>query len=96
MTGAIASRITAYAPSPHVNWTDTGGGLVVYDQQRGSYHELNAVGSAIWRALEGGRTREAVIERLAGLFDADPAAISADVDPFLSSLLADGLIRPVT
>jgi hypothetical protein len=78
-----------------VNWTDAGGELVIFDRVRGSYHALNGPGSAIWRALGGGRSADAVVELLAERFEADRDVIAGDVAAFLLSALAVGLIAEV-
>jgi PqqD family protein of HPr-rel-A system len=92
MTARTTTR--RFAPAATMNWTDAGGELVIFDRVRGSYHALNGPASAIWRALDG-RSADAIVELLAGRFDADRDAIAADVDAFLSRALASGLIAEI-
>lgn len=93
MTAGTTAR--RFAPAATVNWTDAGGELVIFDRASGSYHALNAPASAIWRALDDGRSADAVVELLAGRFDADRDAIATDVAAFLSRALESGLIAEV-
>ncbi len=90
----MSSRSTSrrFAPAETISWTDAGGGLVLFDRVRDTYHELNGPASAIWRALQAGRSETALIDLLARHFDADREMLAADVADFLASAQARGLI----
>ena len=54
---------------------------------------LNAVGSIVWDAIDGHRERAALVELLAAQFaDVPSDRLAGDVDRFLESLAAAGLV----
>ncbi|MFZ5670783.1 MAG: PqqD family protein [Pseudomonadota bacterium] len=75
-----------------MSWNDAGAELVLFDQARGSYHALNASGSAIWRALAVSGTVEGAVSRLAARYGAGVEHIAADVEAFVADALDRKLI----
>jgi hypothetical protein len=60
-----------------------------------SIFTLNDVGSRIWELLEFPVAPSRLVATIAGEFDVSPADATRDVDEFLDSLRAAGLIAPV-
>jgi hypothetical protein len=81
--------------NPQVVYRDlaSGQGGVLLHLDTGSYHGVNEVGAAIWKLVDGGRTRAQVVRGLRELCDDAPAGLEADVDAFVDSLLARDLLR---
>ena len=76
----------------HVTWHDVDADLVVFNQQDGTYHAFDRVGSDVWRALARfGRLNAVVAElRLCYLGDAD--AVAEDVRAFVNDVVRLGLV----
>jgi hypothetical protein len=66
---------------------------VLLDARSGEYFELNAVGTAIVRALLESGTREAAIAALCAGFTVDAQRAGADVDAFAVELQQRGLLE---
>lgn len=54
---------------------------------------MNPVGAQIWRALDGTRDVESLVDHVHASFDVDRARLYEDVCGFLSELLNAGLIE---
>lgn len=59
---------------------------VMMDTESGHYYGLDDIGSEIWRRLETPSTFGALVDSLAADYDADRAAIAADVRALLSQM----------
>ncbi|MDE2302811.1 MAG: HPr-rel-A system PqqD family peptide chaperone [Sphingomonadales bacterium] len=66
--------------------------VVVLHLESGEFYSLQGSARAIWEAIDGVASREALIAALAENFDAPPAEIAADVDRFLDRLSEAGLV----
>jgi hypothetical protein len=59
---------------------------VMMDTESGHYYGLDDIGSEIWRRLEKPATFGALVDSLAADYDADRAAIAADVRALLAQM----------
>jgi hypothetical protein len=60
----------------------------------GSIHTLNAMGAAVWHALEEPRTFADLLALFEAAFpDTDPRRIGDDLNALLETLARDGLVR---
>ena len=66
--------------------------VVLLDLTTEMYYSLNEVGSRIWALADGRLSVEAIVDTLAGEFDAERGQIREDVESLLSQLAAEGLI----
>ena len=66
--------------------------VVVMNLESGEFFSLTGTARAIWQLIDGTRDRGALLAELAGDFEAEQAEIAADLDPFLETLGAAGLI----
>lgn len=66
--------------------------IVVMRLDNGDFFSLVGTAAAIWRLIDGTRTRDALIEALAAQFGSDEGAIAADVEDFLAQLTEQGLV----
>lgn len=73
-------------------WRSIGERCVVIHPQRGEVHELDEVGSFLWRAIDGQSTIEQISVRLTEHFEVEAAQAAADTGEFLASLEALGLL----
>ena len=72
------------------------GEAVLLDLERETYFSLNRVGARIWSLIGEGLALGAIVERLAGEFDADRTVIAADTMTLARDLLAAGLVEAQT
>jgi pyrroloquinoline quinone biosynthesis protein D len=72
--------------------TEIDGEVVVMSLSSGDFFSLTDTAREIWRLIDGSRDRAALLAALTAEFEADPAEIAADLDPFLDQLAAAGLI----
>lgn len=76
-----------------VVYRDLQDGGVLLDLESGAYFGVNAVGSLVWAAIDGGRTVDGVVADLRSQLDDAPPGVADDVVHFLSDLEARGLVR---
>lgn len=67
-------------------------GAVLLNLDDGAYFEINAVGLAIWNALDG-RQLEDVVEAVRSDFDDVPEDLEDEVYAFVDALMQSGLIE---
>ncbi len=73
--------------------TDTEYGIVLLDETRGEYWNLNPTGALILRTVLEGGTQEDAARALAEEFDVEPEAARKDVGELLGHLHSTGLIQ---
>ena len=56
-------------------------------------YSLNPSAAFVWERLDGRRTLGDIVEELLAAFAADPAAAQADVESFVATALAEGLLE---
>jgi len=66
--------------------------MVLLDYDRGIYYGLNPVGARVWQLLSDGKNESEIVELLAEEYDAERAAIAADVAALLRELRERGLL----
>lgn len=81
-----------FTPSAAVRTVAVDDNLVLVDQKSGQYFGLNEVGREIWRLLEQGNDATAIIQAIAGQFDATEEVIAIDTRRVLGDLVEAGLI----
>ena len=77
---------------PDAMATDLGDLVVILQIQTGVFHQLNQVGSFIWKELAEPVEFGALGQKAAHLFDVDPEVCSRDIADFLRALSAQGLL----
>lgn len=60
--------------------------------ETGTYYGLNRIGVAVWHLLEKPARLGTICEALVKRFDVEPEQCRAEVEPFLSQMLAKGLV----
>jgi hypothetical protein len=68
------------------------GEIVVMRLDDGDFFALTGTGAAIWRSIDGRRSRDDLVTALAGQFATAPSEIAGDIDAFLARLKEAGLI----
>jgi hypothetical protein len=80
-----------------MTWDDAGDRVVILDARGSALITLNPVGTLLWHALAEPLAPPALVDRLADEFpDVDRAQLDADVQEFVDSLLAEGLVVAVS
>ncbi|TQN37944.1 coenzyme PQQ synthesis protein D (PqqD) [Blastococcus colisei] len=74
-------------------WREIDGETVVLDVASGSYLGLNATGSQLWGALVEGASRADLVSLLVQHFAVTPEEAGRDVDQFLDTCRARGLVE---
>jgi hypothetical protein len=80
------------ALAPHVSLTEAEGGMVVLDERRGRYWQLNQTGAFVLRCLLDERDVDVVATTLRERFPDTPDDVTADVRGLVDSLHAAGLV----
>ena len=89
----VAGRLALH---PAVAWRRVAGEIVLVTPDRSMHRVASPTGAAIVEALAGdGVDRDDLVVQLTQRFSGEPSAIAADVDAFLGSLAAVGILRPV-
>jgi hypothetical protein len=92
MPGPIAD-VTMISRSPSVLTAEVEGEIVMMSIERGSYFGLDDIGSDIWKRIEQPCTFATLIDGLAAAYDADRAAIAADVRALLDRMAEQDVVR---
>lgn len=72
--------------------TEIDGEVVVMDLDRGDFFSLTGTAAAIWRKIDGTRSRSVLIAELAEEYARPEGEVTQDVDAFLAQLKTAGLI----
>jgi hypothetical protein len=75
---------------PEVEWRELAGEVVLL--AGGGEHDLNEVGSRIWRLCDGTRTVREIAARVVEEFEVDPGTAERDAAEFIEALLREGLL----
>ncbi len=69
------------------------GELVILDMNGGQYYALDAIGTALWRGLEAGRTMEDIACEIASGYDVGVEEARNDLRGLVEELLKRGLFE---
>ena len=75
-----------------VSWREVDGEVIALGHESSEYLATNASGAVLWKSLAEGTSRDALVALLVGDFEVDETRAGADVDAFLASLAAQGLL----
>ena len=89
MTISPTARVSQH---PDALATDVGEVIVILQTQTGMFHQLNGVGSLLWRQLAEPIDFEALGKRADALFDGDRDVRTRDIIDFLQALDGQGLV----
>lgn len=85
-----------YAPSCDVIAREVGGEEVLLDLESGTYFSLNAVGTAIWQAIEAApRCVDDLCVVVTDAFDVAAEVARADIAILIGDLVSRGLVEEV-
>jgi hypothetical protein len=87
--GAESVRRLKTAPSVHTRLFD--GELVILDLAAGEYLTLDAIGSALWKGLEAGRTVDEVARQVVAEYEVTVEQATADLESLVDDFVARGL-----
>ncbi len=65
---------------------------VVMDMDNAEFFSLNATAGAVWRAIDGARSRDGVLAAVAEEYGVAETEIAADVDALLDKLRESGFV----
>lgn len=68
------------------------GEAVIMDLATGHYFSTQHVGCQIWRAIERGASRGAIVDTLVSMYDVEPKVASSAVDTFIGELMQRNLV----
>lgn len=75
-----------------VPWKELDNTGIVLDLTSGDYFELDEVGVAIWRSLDGNKTLAECAKEIASSYAIAPEVVEPDVQAFAEELLRKNLI----
>ena len=75
-----------------VSWREVDGEVIALGHESSSYLATNGSGARLWKSLAEGTSREALVALLVADYDVAEGHARADVDAFLGSLAAQGLL----
>jgi hypothetical protein len=75
-----------------LDWLEAGDEVIALDHRSASYLSSNATGSALWKLLVAGATRDDLVEQLLARFEVTRDRAAGDVDSFLGQLERAGLL----
>ena len=75
-----------------VSWREVDGEVIALDLAGSMYFATNASGALLWKSLAAGTSREELVALLVEGFELAEETARADVDAFLDSLVAQGLL----
>lgn len=91
MTAGDTTRLRLRADA--LDWREVDGEIVALDLRSSTYLGLNRTGAILWTTLARGATRQELLDRLTADFDVAREAAGRDVDEFVASLEAKGLLE---
>jgi len=77
-----------------LEWRAIDDEIVALDRAAGEYVAVTGSGAALWPLLLAGTSRGALAEELTDRYDVQPATAARDVDRFVDTLSARGLLEP--
>jgi hypothetical protein len=87
------SHDTRVAQSPDAISAEVGGEVVLLNTATGYFHQLNAVGSYLWRHITEPHTIGELCARAVADFEADEQTCQRDIGDFVQELHNRGLVR---
>jgi hypothetical protein len=75
-----------------VSWREIDGEVIALGHESSEYLATNATGALLWKSLAEGTSREELVALLLAQFDVDEGRAGSDVDAFLASVTAQGLL----
>lgn len=81
------------AQSPRAAWRVYDGEAVIVSPDDSTLHTLNAVGTLIWEAADGGTPVSVIVARIAREFDVSPESAERDARAFIELLCQRGLLE---
>jgi len=76
-----------------VEWREIDGEIVALDRRAGEYVAVTGSGALLWPLLVSGTTRGALAGTLAERYHVEPETAARDVDRFVDTLAARGLLE---
>ncbi len=73
-------------------WREIDGRAVIVQPRTGAVHELNAVGTFLWKQADGRRSLDELALAVSDTFEVEPASARADAAEFFRSLADQGLL----
>ena len=87
MTDDVSHDTVTYAVRGEgVTWRETGGEVVILDEDASVYFGLNASGVHLWRLLTTGASRASLVAALMSRSPVDEVRARTDVDALLAAL----------
>lgn len=75
-----------------VLWRELSGEAVLLDPKAGCSYNLNAVGTLIWKMLDGTHTTEEIAEAICAAYEVEQAQALEDVERLLTEFMKSKLI----
>lgn len=76
-----------------VLWRELDGETILLDPQEGCSYNLNAVGTLVWKMLDGQHTTTAITDAVCQAYEVEPAQALQDIEQLLDDLREHKLIN---
>jgi hypothetical protein len=74
-------------------WADVGDETAILDTAAGEYFGVQAGGARVWQLLQEPVRMAELCDRIAAEYDVERTRCEADLEEFITALVADGLVR---
>ncbi|MDD2723754.1 MAG: PqqD family protein [Methylovulum sp.] len=71
------------------------GECVIMNLKSGNYYSARSSAVILWTAIENGTAQSGLVAKMAAAYEADASVIEQDVNEFIDTLFAEGLINRV-
>ncbi|WP_394700143.1 PqqD family protein [uncultured Parasphingorhabdus sp.] len=85
---SVMDPATTICRNPEIMFTELGDKTMTMNIETGNYHELNSIGSAIWREIEQPVQIDLLRDRLCNRYDVSPEQCLSEMSDFLTELSA--------
>ena len=72
---------------------DLGDETIILSQEGDEMHTLDAVGTSIWRAIDGNTSFGRIVESICDEYEVSPGQAKNDAEVFISELIRKGLVK---
>jgi hypothetical protein len=88
--------MTQYIVPEDVMAAHLAGEAVLLDVETKQYYRLNATAAHVWKGLERGMSRDALLQDLMAAFEVEPLLAETELDRLLAELSKRRLVRPAS
>lgn len=89
-------RSSMFQRNSSILWRELAGEAVLLDPKEGCSYNLNAIGTIIWKLLDGTHSSEAIVQTICEQYEVEPEQAFEDVQRLLAEFQANKLAYKVS